>query len=228
VLGAHSRERRAFDLDEVQFLQATANAVAATMDRDAAAERQAMLLRELRHRVKNILATVQAIARLSFRSSEADSEAFLGRLKALAQAHDLTFASDWREVEFADVLEGQIGPYRDAANVAMEGERGARLEPQRAIDVAMLLHELATNASKHGALAGEDGRLEVRWRVERGEQDERLVLDWVERSARIAPPEREGVGTKTIEALGRGNALAFDRRFEDGAMTVSLTLPLAG
>ncbi|MGF1552965.1 MAG: CheR family methyltransferase [Paracoccaceae bacterium] len=222
VLGVHTRTRRAFSLDEVQFLQSVANVVAATLEREAADARQAMLLRELRHRVKNILATVSALARLSFRDRSEQEYAFLGRLKALAEAHDLTFASDWQEVDFADVLAGQLGPFRDAPGVSIAGDRGVRLAPQTAIDVGMLLHELVTNASKHGALAGEDGRLDIAWRLDR----ERLALDWRERADWIAPPERSGVGTKTMDAVSRNNGFSLDRRFETGLMTLSLGLPL--
>src|SRR5690606_29667502 len=99
VLGVHARERRSFDKHDVQFLQAVANVIAATIARDETERHQRILLAELQHRVKNSLATVQAIASLSFRRTvgiEADLEVFGNRIRALSAAHDLLFQRNWK------------------------------------------------------------------------------------------------------------------------------------
>jgi two-component system, chemotaxis family, CheB/CheR fusion protein len=136
-------------------------------ERKRAEEHQRMLLSELNHRVKNTLATVQAIAvqTLGHSSSvEEFSETFVERLKNLANAHGLLTHANWEGVGLRELLEEGLAAYRSGDSITVSGE-DVVLNPKGALALVMVLHELATNASKYGALSVPAGRVEVRWRT---------------------------------------------------------------
>jgi PAS domain S-box-containing protein len=191
---------------------------------------QRQLVEELNHRVKNTLATIQAIAAQSLKRSpspEAFVRSFGGRVQALARVHDLLTAGEMASAELGAILAAELGPEPDAARVAAEGPP-ALLEPRLAVQMALVLHELVSNARRHGALAGPDGRVTVGWRIEAGPAGRRLELDWRERGAPPAPAEPgTGFGVALIErslAANGGNAVRLGG--EDGfAWEIGLPLP---
>lgn len=171
-----------------------------------AAQRQRLLAGELSHRVKNALAVVQAVSAATFRVAPTLAEfrpAFEGRLQALARAHGLLLRSAWQTADFADLLEGELAPFRgdgggsDAGGTITVQGPPVMLSPRQGLSLGLILHELATNAAKHGALApGSPGQLRVLWRVERDDGEEqpssrpqrdRLVLLWEETALASAP-----------------------------------------
>ena len=176
---------------------------------------------ELRHRVKNLLATVEALANQTEAAgctAEEYRAAFLGRLGALMRAHELAFAAEeggggaGGGTGLAALVAGILEPYTaEAATVELEGGPAAALAPRRAQALALVLHELATNAVKHGALSAPGGRVRVGWAVEEVEEVEgaggaRLLrLRWAERGGPqvVAPPVARGFGTRLIEAVAR-------------------------
>jgi PAS domain S-box-containing protein len=169
------------------------------------AERERELrLGELRHRVKNLLAVVRALARRTGaegRSGEQYRDALLGRLEALAAAHELAFGAG-SGVDLAALVERTLEPYAgDRATAAVAAGPPVALAAARVQTLALVLHELATNAVKHGALSAPGGRVRVGWEVE-GPDDARLVrLRWEERGGPpVAPPSSPGFGTRLIEA----------------------------
>ncbi len=170
-------------------------------DRKRAELHLRLLVNELNHRVKNSLATIQAIAAQSFNASRPlaeAQEAFTNRIVALAEAHDLLTRENWEGAELHDiaarlaVLHG--GPRRfELAGPAI------RLSPRTALSLSMALHELATNAVKYGALSVPDGRVRVSWALAPG-MAERLDLTWTEIDGPpVEPPTRRGFGSRLIE-----------------------------
>jgi two-component sensor histidine kinase len=172
-------------------------------ERRRAEERMALLVAELSHRVKNTLATVAAISRLTLRQSptlEAFDQAFTRRLQALSIAHSLIFQANWGETELRAVVEQALTPFRRGADTAVriDGEH-VKLPPKAALALTLMLHELATNAAKYGALSTGDGGVDVGWSVEPG-SPATLHLAWSEHGGPpVSPPSRKGFGHTLIE-----------------------------
>ncbi len=165
-----------------------------------------LLLGELRHRVKNLFALVQALARqtqTAGRSSEAYRDAFLGRLGSLAQAHELAFEAD-ATADLGELVGRILAPYgADPATIAIEAGPRVSLSRQQITPVCLILHELATNAVKHGALSSPAGQVRVAWRHDGDAADgggRRLRLRWTEQGGPEArPPAGQGFGTRLVE-----------------------------
>ncbi|WP_251566986.1 sensor histidine kinase [Erythrobacter sp. 3-20A1M] len=164
-------------------------------------ERQQSLVNELNHRVKNTLAIVQGLAMQSFRTAETERgrAVFEARLRTLATAHNLLTEGFWGAAEVADVVrQSAETTARDAlARIDFSGDL-VRLPPQTAVSLAMIIHELCTNAMKYGALSNESGSIAIRWHVvENGAKA--LVFEWKEQGGpAVTPPERPGFGTRLI------------------------------
>lgn len=176
---------------------------------------QMLLVQELNHRVKNTLSVLQAIASQTFRSaSPTERSTFEGRLGALAKAHDLLSEEKWRGADMQDVVRRVLEPY------ALAGSRRVRitgpnvpLSPPRAVIMSMILHELATNAAKYGALSNEAGTVAIAWQSMPDPAGQKLQLTWIETGGpRVTEPTRKGFGTRLIERSARdqlgGNATA--------------------
>ena len=164
---------------------------------------QNLLLDELNHRVKNTLATVQAMAMQTLRGvDEAAREAFLARLFALSSQHDLLTTDNWEGASFEGVVRRALRPWRDedASRFTVQGPP-VHLDPKRALALGMGFHELATNAARYGAFATPQGRIAVSWTVD----SEYLRLRWEERGGPpVVAPQRRGFGLRLIEhGLGR-------------------------
>jgi two-component sensor histidine kinase len=175
--------------------------------RATAEERREILVHELAHRVKNTLATVQSIASLSFRHSQGPEalRRFQDRLQALVRGHDLLTRKNWQHADLSEVAEAAMSPLRE--------ERGHRftiagpqvdLPPSTAVPMAMILHELCTNALKYGALSNDIGRVAINWTSRPGEQSTGIDLTWSEAGGpAVEPPSEEGFGTRLIANLCR-------------------------
>jgi PAS domain S-box-containing protein len=200
----------------------------------AAEERQRLLVNELNHRVKNTLATVQAIAAQTLRSSATDKEArdaFEARLLALSKVHNVLTRENWETASLGDIAAEVLAPHggEDAARFRIDGP-DVRLEPRLALPIAMALHELATNAVKYGALSNGSGRVAVDWRIDAAPQGRTLRLRWTERGGPpAAPPARKGFGSRLIErslALELGGTVTLD--FEESGVACSIDALLPG
>jgi PAS domain S-box-containing protein len=173
-------------------------------------ERQALLLAEMGHRVKNVLATAQAVAAQTLRHSgvpAAVQETLVRRLMALAGSHDLLVRSGWEGAALTEVVERALSPYNESGRVAAGGP-AVRLGAGTVEMLNLALHELATNAAKHGALSVPEGRVEVAWTLRRTGKGTRIVeIDWRERGGPpVRPPKRQGFGSRLLE---RGLAQKF-------------------
>lgn len=175
-------------------------------DRKRAEEYQDILMAELDHRVKNILAVVQSIARQSLMKSDLSgpeaAERLVGRISALARSHTLLASSRWQGAAFRDLVEDAAAPHRGESSerIIVEGP-DLRVTAKAAQTLTLALHELMTNAAKYGALSTKLGRVTIKWEF-RGEGDRRrLILDWQERGGPQveAPPRREGFGSRLIK-----------------------------
>jgi PAS domain S-box-containing protein len=172
--------------------------------RKRAEEHQQVLLAELSHRVKNTLASVRSIARQTLQhapSFEAFQGAFEGRLKALARAHGLLTQSGWSEAELGNLIRQTVLPYLSARaeSVSLSGP-AAYLPPRQVVTMMLVMHELAVNAAKYGALSQENGRVAIEWTIDREGSERLLHLRWTERGGPpVRAPERMGFGIALIE-----------------------------
>lgn len=173
-------------------------------DRKQADEQHRMLTHELSHRVKNSLAVVQALARqpgVADMTVEHYRDRFIGRIQALARAHDQLLETNWQSADLAVLVRDTLSAYgRDGAADQVVYGPAMRLTPKQGLGLALVLHELATNASKYGALSTADGKLSVSWDVVRGEDGEQVRLVWRERGGPPVPPGSapKGFGTRLI------------------------------
>jgi PAS domain S-box-containing protein len=174
-------------------------------ERRLAEERQALLLHELNHRVKNTLATVQSIASLTRRSADTSDpaawNAFMDRLHGMAKTHDLLTATQWQGALLEDVLKNELEPYQDAMRqrIRLRGPR-INLQPGAVLALGLAVHELATNAVKYGSLSVPDGKVHVMWAVAAGAGQPALLVEWVESGGPpVKKPERQGFGSKLIQ-----------------------------
>ena len=170
-------------------------------DRKRAEERQEMLSRELQHRVKNNLATVEAIARATSRNSktvEEFMERFSDRITSLSRTHTLVSKTHFSGVELSEIIKGEMKPYDEGLKrVALSGP-AVRLETQTALTFGMAIHELATNAVKHGALSNADGQINVTW--EKFSDDVHLL--WQENGGpAVETPKRKGFGSQLLQKI---------------------------
>jgi PAS domain S-box-containing protein len=200
-------------------------------ERKQAEDTQRLLIAELDHRVKNTLATVQAIALQTLTATTdpaAFAESFNGRLQALACAHTLLTRSGWRGAELRALVREQLalGAGEDARIVC--AGPSVVLEPQTALHVGLVLHELGTNACKYGSLSVPQGHLDVRWRVQRAGVARELQLNWVESGGpTVRAPARQGFGTLLIRrSLKHGLGGEAGLSFAPSGLTCAIRLPL--
>ena len=196
-------------------------------ERQEAQEKQALLMAELDHRVKNTIANIQSLMRHTRRSEttlDGYVESLEKRIKAMAYAHNLLSQSRWRGAELKALIEDELRPHQSASGaISIEGEP-LELRPKAALALSMVFHELTTNAAKYGALSTEGGHLDIRWRVD----GDRLRIDWRERGGPpVDPPSRKGFGRTVIE-----QSLAFELdgeaklRFAPEGVECDLVVPL--
>lgn len=173
-----------------------------------------LLARELDHRIKNLLATVQSLARQSFKDSQGEAalRAFYGRLAVMADAHKLLTAQAAESAGITAVIETAIGPFSNGEHERFTLQGPAlELHAKAALSLAMALHELCTNATKYGALREEAGRVAIGWALSEGDQ---LIITWRESGGPpVAAPASKGFGSRMIEralAADLGATVSFD------------------
>ncbi|MFH6786066.1 MULTISPECIES: PAS domain-containing protein [Methylobacterium] len=179
-----------------------------TVTRDFRARKQAeeelrLLNGELAHRLKNVLAVVQSVTRQTLRSAtdmRQASEDLSSRLVALGIATDVLTHASWRSADLRDLIEGALGPHGEIGGRIRLAGPALTLQPQVAVALALALHELATNASKYGALSNDAGFVDLRWHVQGEGEGARFRLDWRERGGPpVTAPTRRGFGSTLIE-----------------------------
>jgi two-component sensor histidine kinase len=196
----------------------------------AAREHERLLVAEVDHRARNLLSIIEAQIRQTARHSGSKHDLvqkLSGRIQALASAHDLLSAEKWKEVDVRTLVEREILPFSGEEQAAVHGE-SIRVEPKLAMSLAVVLHELATNAAKYGAWSAPEGRVDISWaRIEQPQPA--LRLTWTESGGPpVTPPSRKGFGTILIERslpheLGGSVSLEF---LPDGVQAL-FVIPLA-
>jgi two-component sensor histidine kinase len=165
-----------------------------------------LLIEELNHRVKNTLAILQAIAVQTFQSaSKSEREKFEGRLGALAEAHNLLSEEKWHSSELGDVIRRVLQPYvlTDPDRVRMSGPP-VTLSPRLAVIISMIVHEIATNAAKYGALSNQTGTVKLDWEIIGSNGRPNLRWIWAESGGPpVSAPVKRGFGSRLIERSAR-------------------------
>jgi two-component system CheB/CheR fusion protein len=197
-------------------------------ERKQSEERQRLLMGELNHRVKNTLATVQSIANQMLRRTPDPAhfaERFQQRLQSLARAHDLLTRNRWRSADIVDIVREQLTMDGEAEGIASFGP-SALLTPQSAVALSLVLHELETNARKHGALSFAGGRVRIHWQIL--EPDQTLRIEWTEMDGPlVSVPQATGFGTVLVErSLESVNGTAKSN-FLPGGLVCIIQLPIA-
>jgi PAS domain S-box-containing protein len=202
-------------------------------ERKRAGERQQLLLRELHHRVRNNLATVQALLGATGRAAATIDEfrdAFLARIIALGNTHTLLTDDYWPTASLADMLKREIAPFDDpnSQRITLHGPP-IQLSVDLAVPVGMAVHELASNAVKHGALSVESGRVTVSWAVANKHNRRTLHLEWVETGGPpLRTPGDKGFGSTLLQrVLPKQCNAEVQLEFEEAGVRFRLRAPLA-
>jgi PAS domain S-box-containing protein len=193
------------------------------------------LMRELSHRSKNLLAVVQAIAGQTARHSESVDEfrsTFVDRLHAMARSQDLLVANNWQGVRISDLVRSQLAPFADeeSGRIALGGPE-LQLQANAVQGLALALHELATNASKYGALSVPDGRIAIAWELGPANGEGRhFRMSWRESNGPpVSPPSRRGFGHVVIEEMvARSLQGTVELDYAPAGLSWTLDIPSAG
>jgi len=194
--------------------------------REAEAE---LIVGELRHRIKNLLAMVQALAHQTTaegRSGEEYRDDFLGRFTALTASHELAFAEQG-EIGLRQLIEQTMKPYAPEGKVVIEAGPAIGLARIQIVPLSLILHELATNAIKHGALSRPEGHVQIVWSTGRNGAPQ-LHLRWQEHGGPPAkPPTTPGFGTRLIEfAASRDLGGRVELDYQPSGLVVEVTIPM--
>ena len=193
------------------------------------------LLDELNHRTQNTLATVLAIAKQSLRGVAADDvvDTFEGRILALSKVQSLLGRTNWDKLGLRDVIGQILDPFglndHRVAHFSIKGEN-VRLQPKLALTLAMVFHELATNATKHGAVSnGAAGQIEIVWQMKTTSHGRRLYLRWQESGGPpVTPSSRRGFGSRLIQhglAQDLDAEVSFD--YEPAGVVCQIVMPIS-
>ena len=198
--------------DDAGNLTGAINMLVDITERKRAEEQQALMTRELHHRVKNTLATVQAIMVSTARSAETVEDfktALIGRIGSLAKTH-LLLSDESGAISFGDIARKELDAFDDGSEgrIRLSGPP-VELTSQLAVTLGMAMHELTTNAAKYGALSVHDGKLDVTWSVTIGAEHRTLDIDWVESGGPpVSGPKRQGFGARLLSLVLPGQIRA--------------------
>ena len=227
VFGVHAREVRTFDEADAEFLQSLAHIVAGAVRQSKASDHQMLLVREMAHRAGNMLQLVNSIAGQTFRN-DADmskaSQSFSDRLSALARSNYIIARGGWAATPFKELLLETLKPF--GARIISDG-RNVLLPPEFCFDMGLVLHELATNSVKYGALGKADESVRVTWTLKAGaDATSQFHLTWHDPTPARSTVKGSGFGSKLLSAL-------IERKWNGEVMTsmdagfrVEITAPL--
>ena len=209
------------------------NLVASAVDitaRYESEQAQRLLMRELDHRMKNTLQVIQAVIRRTARaqnSVDVFERSLLGRVGAMSRAHDLLAEEHWLGAEMSEVITQEVGSFDTGDAITVDGPR-LRLNPRAALSLALVMHELGTNASKYGALSAPQGKIAVTWRADRNSAEPTITLEWEESGGpKVTPPTSKGFGSMLIES-----SIAYELEgqarldYRSAGLVCTITMPI--
>lgn len=229
ILYVRRAQKQLWTNAEIDFLRRAADRLYAALAVAQAEEEQSLLNHELSHRLKNSLAMVHAFASQTLRKAAepAALKDFLGRLRALSNAHDVLLHRNWEAASIADTVRSTMAPLTEAHRFELRGPT-IDLAARGTLALSMLLHELATNALKYGALSNDVGLVRIDWRVDRdASRDGELVVEWRESGGpAVSPPPRTGFGSRLITA-GFSESGEVQMEFLPSGLVTTVRAPLS-
>jgi PAS domain S-box-containing protein len=192
-----------------------------------AQERLKLVVSEMKHRIKNSLTTVQAIASQTLNRNVDERDTFIARLHALARAHDMLTPETWEGAYLTAIVNQALEPFQQThrERISVDGPGHLWLDSSKGVMVAMVIHELATNAIKHGALANGSGRVSISW--VRNSEPNLVKLTWQENGGpEVRPPNSKGFGSHLIERAFGGQLGAAQLTFNPTGLTCTLEIAL--
>ena len=201
-------------------------------ERKQAEGHQRVLVAELDHRVKNVLATVSAVAARTLDSNSSMDQfvaALDGRIRSMSTTHELLSGRQWKGIPLAELLRQQLAPYATSNNMNVKGPE-VLLSADAGQTIGVVLHELITNAAKYGALSTRDGRISVRWYWSlNGKVPDRLVIAWQEIGGpTVQVPDRPGLGMEVIrDLLPYELDATVDLAFASGGVRCRFEIPVS-
>lgn len=213
-------------MDNARLHEASRNEIVQRMEAEKAKD---LLLHEIKHRVKNTLATIQALASQTLRHAPADEKsAFVARLHALSEAHDLLTQNGWKALGLSTLIHRSLRPFAgDGYSRIMLAGPDARLSANKALILTMALHELGTNAVKYGGLSNPAGRIALEWRLTGTSDHPLLRLHWRESDGPpVVEPERQGFGSRMIASALRGSDGTATFAYHPAGLAVDMELRL--
>ncbi|WCS23795.1 GAF domain-containing protein [Methylobacterium sp. NMS14P] len=226
----HYAEAHAFTRDELAFVRTVADRIQTTVARVRAEADQRVLNEELSHRLKNTFAMVLSIATQTLRRvpDRAPVEAFEKRIHALSSAHDVLLRQSWTAAPAREVVKAVLAGVGHGDRIDVSGPE-IDLGPRATLSLSLLLHELATNAAKYGALSVPNGRVSVDWRLDGEDEAREVTFDWAERDGPpVAPPTaggRKGFGSRLI-GLGLVGTGGVDLCYPPSGFRATMRAPL--
>jgi two-component sensor histidine kinase len=202
------------------------------LERQRTHERQSLLIRELHHRVKNTLSTVQGLLGATARSTQSVDQfyhSFSSRIISLANTHNLLTEDYWQTASLHEILKAELTPYDNQSDrrLRIEGPT-VELSADLAVPTGMAIHELTTNAAKYGALSVPQGKIEVTWDLAAADDARKLRLLWVERNGPpVEKPQRKGFGSTLLQRVLATQCNADIRfEFEPEGLRFHMDVPL--
>jgi two-component sensor histidine kinase len=204
-------------------------------DHKLAEQRQRLMVQELHHRVKNTLASVQAIVGLTARTApslDVFVASFKSRIHALSRTHTILVSNNWQQIGIEDLLKAELGSFVNQSDhhISLAGPE-VDLRSDMALSLGLVFHELATNAAKYGALSVPEGRIDVSWTIAQpGEEGGILELRWQERDGPpVREPERRGFGSTLLESIFAGQAGSMvDIKYVPAGLEFLAAVPVFG
>ena len=228
MISTHWRKPHQSSERDLRLFDILVRQAADLIEHKQAEETRRLLVAELSHRVKNTLTTVQAIAGQTLRSAKSNSEFvenFNGRLRALARAHSLLTRSSWAGAYLREILRDQLTFDAGADRIAYSGP-AVFFPAQTALHLALVLHELGTNARKYGSLSVPEGRLDLSWTVSTNGCGSEIELIWAEQNGpQVHPPDERGLGSILIERGLESFGGTASTRFEPSGVLCTIRLP---
>jgi two-component sensor histidine kinase len=228
TLGVCTRKKRRFDAYDTSFLVAVANLLAGAIQRRQLEQRHELMIRDMRHRSGNLFSQLLALFSQTAKNSKSIADLaskYQARVLAMANAHRLITEGGWKSIPIMDLLHTVIGPYLD--HTTLNG-MNIDLEPDPVFNLSAALHELMSNAIKHGSLSRPKGHLALSWEVSRTQLGMTLVLDWVESNGPpVRQPRRLGFGSRLVGlVIERQLNGAVQHTFSRSGLNVHMVVPL--